>query len=79
MSFITHIRLVADCTAAECKAIDSFVLLLCFDASSGLWSSKSGEGLLVLLEPFSCCQQQASKTRFISLWSPSQSESSPVL
>lgn len=36
MSFIATIRLVADCTAASCNAMESCVRLLCVEVGSGL-------------------------------------------
>lgn len=57
MSFITAIRLVADCTAAECSAIESFVLLLCLELCSGPWSNDSDSGFL-LLAPWPGCQRE---------------------
>ena len=46
MSFMAFIRVVADCTAASCKARESFVLLLCLGVGTGLAPRVNGVGFL---------------------------------
>ena len=53
MSFIACMRLVADCTAASCSAMESLVLPLCREDGSGGESNDQGMGLRpALLEPW---------------------------
>ena len=52
MSFMTAIKLVADCTAASWSAIDSVVRLLYFEAAFELPSNDRVVGLLCALLEF---------------------------